>query len=86
MSFSILRLIDVAATLNVNAAHPKVAQFILVADLNNSCMLTHACFSKHMIKVVDVFECRALASASAVTSADHNGFLFSTLKGFNDGL
>ena len=77
---------DVAATLNVNAAHPKVAQFILVADPNNSCMLTHACFSKHMVNVVDVFECSALASASAMPSADHNGFLFSTLQGFNDDL
>jgi hypothetical protein len=38
------------------------------------------------LNVVDVFECRALASASAVTSADHNGFLFSTLKGLNDDL
>jgi hypothetical protein len=38
------------------------------------------------LNVVDVFECRALASASAVTSADHNGFLFATLKGLNDDL
>jgi hypothetical protein len=39
-----------------------------------------------MVNVVDVFECSALASASAVPSADHNGFLFATLKGFNDDL
>jgi hypothetical protein len=77
---------DVAAALDMHAAHAEVAQLVFVADPDDARHVAHAGLAQNMIHVVDIFERGALAGAHAVARADDDGFAFAGFQGVDDVL
>ena len=61
---------DVAAALQVHAAHAEVAELVLVRDPGDLGFVAHAAVAQLELEVDDVLERRALAGAGAVADAD----------------
>ncbi len=64
---------DVAAAMDMDAAHPEVAELVLVADPNEPRLVADTRLAQRMVDVVDVFEGRPLAGTHAMPGADDKG-------------